>query len=189
MQNTSINQNRLIRSSQLAALVFLIGFAVIGSAIGYSVWQLHTLEKDIQAHQNELDGLKQTVADLGNTVQELKYSPSTESIVPKAHAQPLPVVQGGRPLYDLSIWIDLSNYHIKQVRQVTYRSDHPELRDISVREPATGFTATFRTNECPGRVTLNVVFTDDTTQIIDGFEMCNALRADAPSLPCLSVAK
>jgi cell division protein FtsB len=183
-----MDQSRLVRSSRLVALAFLIGFAIVGSAIAYNVWQLHTLEGATSALQSDLDSLKKTEDDLNNHVQNLKYSPSTETIVPKAQA--LRFTADGHLHYDLSIWIDLSNYRSKQVQQVTYRSSRPELREVTVRRPSTGFAATFRSEACPSRVTIDVAFTDNSTQSLD-FEMCKAVQVIDPKgqvvaegLPC-----
>jgi cell division protein FtsB len=188
MPQPQLDRNRLIRYSQLVALVFLIGFAMVGSAVGYNLWKLHTLERETDVLQTDLDGLKEKERNLKNNVLNLRYSLSTETIVPRAQA--LRFIADGKLYYDLSIWIDLSNFRSKQVRQVTYRSSHPELREVSVSRPSTGFASTFRSQTSPGRVTVDVAFTDGTTQNTV-FAMCKAVQVTDPQgqvvaegLPC-----
>ena len=166
----------------------MIGFAIVGSAVAYNVWRLHTLERETDGLQTELNELKKKEGNFRNNVQNLRYSLSTETIVPRAQA--LRFIADGKPYYDLSIWIDLSNFRSKQVRRVTYRSSHPELREVSVSQPSTGFAATFRSQTYPSRVTIDVAFTDGTTQNMV-FEMCKAVQVIDPQgqpvaegLPC-----
>ena len=168
---------RQVRISRLAALFTLVGFLTLGALIARNVRGLNDLEAQIETRQSTVIQLRDRVQNLNSTVYTLRYSPD-EVITPRAAREALPgIMDGGRQVYDFTVWIDLSSYRRREMRRVTYRTRDTasHFQERIAENAVNGFSISFRGTDCVEVFVLDIEFADGTSDSVD-FAMCQALE-------------
>ncbi len=157
------------RQSRLAAILSLLVFVV---AIGYSYYQLQSLQRrssqlaqdiskkearltdlngQLESAQDKLNAREQEFARLvraANQSEEKLVSINPSLLVPQAKAVPVPGMKDGvgRQIFDFSCWLQVPEQEKKKIKEVKYEFDHPTFRNkvLTSSDASNNYQVTYR---------------------------------------------
>jgi cell division protein FtsB len=178
-----IDVDRLGTASRRAAFLSLAGFLIVAGSLGYSFFQLRSLQQRKEALSQQIASLAKQEAELRDSVQKLKYTAVTSNnqvfqlaASAKANGKTL---SNGDSEYRFSILVHGSQQLLNDIQKVTYDFNHPSFTVPHQEEtdPANNFQVQYVGWGCLSRVDVVVYLKDGTSQKI-AFDMCKSLGAD-----------
>lgn len=176
--------DELGRASRRAALLSLCGVAVVLLSLGYSAYQLRTLEakkaalqQDIAAAQGQYDQLRANIEKVSNS---LRITQQNEVYELKATCKATGTkTSSGDPVYNFVIYLNSPPDVLAKIEKVTYDFNHPSFLHPHrvVTDSSTGFATQWQGWGCLSPVEVTVYLKDGTSQKID-FDMCKSLGPD-----------
>ena len=136
------------KSKKLATLLTFLGFLLVATALLYSVFQLKSIQDQIELKSAQSDSLNTKIEELNETINHIKNGPILELIKPKAIAVKLEGKKDGlegRQLYNFILWAELPNYRKKDIRHIKYFFNHSSMlkKNRISKEPTNGFAVNY----------------------------------------------
>jgi hypothetical protein len=136
------------KSKKLATLLTFLGFLLIATALLYSVFQLKSIQDQIELKTAQSEQLNTKIEELNRTIDHIKNGPIIELVKPKAIAVKLEGKKDGlesRQLYNFILWTEMPNYRKKEVPQIKYFFNHSSMlkKNRISKEPTNGFAVNY----------------------------------------------
>ena len=176
-----------IRSrSKRTALISLVSFTFVASAIGIAVFGLHSLQSKVELREailqkktieiTEKDSLiakrERNIESKGKILNSLmqeinEMGDSTITIECKFERNEMPDSEG-RSTYDWSIWLKSSVHRLNQIEKVYYQANVPGIghRNKASVERTNGFLIRFKYYDCLESVRVTIQYHGGNLQII-----------------------
>jgi cell division protein FtsB len=193
--NNIPDYSMLKKSSRQAAIVTAIGALLVFGALAYSAWQLHkleqqhtALEQQIGSKRAELDALERQISvlrdqkrdilsDYKKDIGQSKQWPIEVAVKPRADARHTgSFFSSGQRQIHYSIWLDIPDDRRDEIESVEYFFNHPSFTEPRMAgDPVTpGFRIEYIGWGCMRQLIITLTLKTGEKKQMD-FDMCASI--------------